>query len=170
MHAQLHLSFWFLLLAACTTGAEVVRDARPVLIGMNSDDLQACAGIPNRTKRLNDRTELFSYEEKNENVGGMQVTLPLVGGFKLAGSGSYCQAIFRIVDGRVAGLHFTGDNDDILGKEGVCAPIVRGCLRDPGPGAVQGVTAAAQTDVHIAAMRRRHPGCSIPSCNGTSLS
>jgi hypothetical protein len=38
--------------------------------------------IPTRTKRL---------ELKNENVGGMEFSVPLVGGgFKIAGSGSYC--------------------------------------------------------------------------------
>jgi hypothetical protein len=146
MHVWLRPLAWLLLLAACETGTGVVRDARSVLIGMNSEDLQACAGIPTRTKRLNERTELLSYEQRNENVGGLQVSLPLLGGFKLAGSGSYCHAIFRIADGRVAGLHFTGDNDDVLGREGVCAPIVRGCLRANGPDAVQDVTAAVQTD------------------------
>jgi len=59
---------------------------------MDSETLQACAGIPNRTKRLDSRTELLSYEIKNENVGGMQFSVPLIGGgFKIAGSGSYCK-------------------------------------------------------------------------------
>ena len=51
------------------------------------------------------------------------------GGFKIGNSGSYCHADVRVVDGRVAELNYTGDNDDFVGKEGVCAPIVRGCLR-----------------------------------------
>jgi hypothetical protein len=34
-----------------------------------------------------------------------------------------------VVDGKVAELNYTGDNDDIVSTEGVCAPIVRGCLR-----------------------------------------
>jgi hypothetical protein len=132
------------LLAACETGTGVVHDSRAVLTGMDAEELQACAGIPTRTKRLNERTELLSYEQKNENVGGLQVAMPLLGGFKLAGSGSYCHAIFRIVDGRVAGLHFTGDNDDALGEEGVCAPIVRGCVRAHGPAAEPDDTGSAQ--------------------------
>ena len=77
--------------------------------------------------------EILSYELKNENVGGMEFKVPLVGGgFKLAGSGSYCHAIVRVVDGKVAEVNYTGDNDDFVGKEGVCAPIVRGCLRAHG--------------------------------------
>jgi hypothetical protein len=35
----------------------------------------------------------------------------------------------RVVDGKVAGVNYTGDNDEFIGKEGVCAPIFRGCLR-----------------------------------------
>ena len=120
-----------LLVAACSSkGHEVAEEGRRALVGMNAGDLQACAGIPNRTKSLDSHTELFSYEHKNENVGGMEFSVPLLGGgFKLAGSGSYCNAIFRVVDGKVADLTYTGDDDDFVGKEGVCAPIVRGCLR-----------------------------------------
>jgi len=59
----------------------------------------------------------------------VEVSVPVVGGgFKIGKSGSYCHAIVRVVDGKVAELNYTGDNDDFVGKEGVCAPIVRGCL------------------------------------------
>jgi hypothetical protein len=119
-----------LLVGACASGHDVAMDGRRAVIGMDADSFQACAGIPTRTKRLDPRTEIFSYELKNENVGGMEFSVPLVGGgFKIAGSGSYCHAIIRIVDGKVAEINYTGDNDDFVGKEGVCAPIVRGCLR-----------------------------------------
>jgi hypothetical protein len=60
----------------------------------------------------------------------VQVTLPIIGGgFKAGGSGSYCHAIVRVVRGRVVAVTYTGDNDEMIGREGVCAPIVRGCLR-----------------------------------------
>ena len=32
--------------------------------------------------------------------------------------------------GKVAGVTYAGDNDDFIGKDGVCAPIFRGCLRE----------------------------------------
>jgi hypothetical protein len=117
----------------CAAGHDVATDGRRAVIGLDADSFQACAGIPTRTKRLDPRTEILSYELKNENVGGMEFKVPLVGGgFKLAGSGSYCHAIIRVVDGKVAEVNYTGDNDDFVGKEGVCAPIVRGCLRAHG--------------------------------------
>ncbi|UFN51149.1 hypothetical protein LPC08_11345 [Roseomonas sp. OT10] len=116
-----------LLLASC--GAHVAEEGREQLVGMKADDLQSCAGIPTRTKRLDPRTELFSYEQKNDNRGGVSMSLPMLGGFTIGGSGSYCTALFRLTDGRVTGVRYTGDNDDTFGREGVCAPIVRGCLR-----------------------------------------
>ena len=120
-----------LLVGACATaGHDVAEKGREVVLGMNAEAFQACAGIPTRTKQLDSRTEILSYEIKNENTGGVQVTVPIVGGgFKLGSSGSYCHAVVRIVDGKVVEVNYTGDNDDIVGKEGVCAPIVRGCLR-----------------------------------------
>ena len=118
------------LVGACATGHDVAEKGREAVVGMNAPSFQACAGIPTRTKQLDPRTELLSYEIKNENTGGVQVTVPIVGGgFKLGSSGSYCHAVVRIVDGKVVEVNYTGDNDDIVGKEGVCAPIVRGCLR-----------------------------------------
>lgn len=122
-----------LLVGGCASGHNVAMDGRRAVIGLDADSFQACAGIPTRTKRLNPQTEILSYELKNENIGGMEFSLPLVGGgFKIAGSGSYCHAIVRVVDGKVAEVNYAGDNDDFVGKEGVCAPIIRGCLRTHG--------------------------------------
>jgi hypothetical protein len=130
---RLFSSLVVFLVSACASGHDVATDGRRAVIGLDADTFQACAGIPTRTKRLDPRTEILSYELKNENVGGMEFSVPLVGGgFKIAGSGSYCHAIVRVVDGKVAEVNYTGDNDDFVGKEGVCAPIVRGCLRAHG--------------------------------------
>ncbi len=119
-----------LALGACATGNDVAKKGREFIIGMDTATLQSCAGIPTRTATLDQRTELYSYEIRYERSGGVEITLPLVGGgFKAGGSGSYCHAIVRVVDGKVAGVTYTGDNDDLIGREGVCAPIFRGCLR-----------------------------------------
>ena len=117
------------LVGSCASNNYVADKGRRFIVGMDIDTLQACAGIPTRTKRLDARTELYSYELKYDNSGGTQLTLPIIGGgFKLGGSG-YCHAIVRVVDGRVATVNYTGDNDELVGREGVCAPIFRGCLR-----------------------------------------
>ena len=123
--------FALLLVGACaTSGHDVAEKGRNVILGMTAESLQACAGIPTRTKQLDSRTEILSYEIKNENTGGVEISVPIVGGgFKLGKSGAYCHAIVRVVEGKVAEVNYTGDNDDIVGREGVCAPIVRGCVR-----------------------------------------
>jgi hypothetical protein len=119
-----------LLLGACASDHDVAQKGRNIVLGMDAETLQTCAGIPTRTKQLGPRTELYSYEIKYENTGGAQITLPIIGGgVKLGGSGSYCHALVRVVDGRVAGVSYAGDNDETIGREGACAPILRGCLR-----------------------------------------
>ena len=124
-------SLALLTLAACTPSHEVARQGRHLVIGMEATTLQACAGIPTRTAPLDPRTQLWSYENKYERTGGLEITLPIIGGGLAAGgSGSYCHALVRIVDGKVAGVTYAGDNDDMLGRDGVCAPIFRGCLRE----------------------------------------
>ena len=124
------LGFGLLVISACSPDHYVAEKGRESILGMDADTLKSCAGIPTRTEHLNSRTALYSYENKYERTGGAQVTLPIIGGgFNLGGSGSYCHAIVRIVDGRVAAVNYTGDNDDMIGKEGICAPIFRGCLR-----------------------------------------
>jgi hypothetical protein len=124
-------SFVPVLASACATaGHDVAEEGRQVILGKSAETVQSCAGIPTRTKQLDSRTEILSYEIKNENTGGVQVSVPMIGGgFKVGSSGAYCHTIMRVVDGKVVEVNYTGDNDDIVGREGVCAPIVRGCLR-----------------------------------------
>jgi hypothetical protein len=124
------LRVFFLLLVGACAGHKVAEEGRRVVLGMDAETVQSCAGIPTRTKQLDPRTEILSYEIKNENTGGVQLTAPIVGGgFKAGSSGSYCNVILRVVDGKVVEVNYTGDNDDPVGKEGVCAPVLRGCLR-----------------------------------------
>src|SRR5712675_329676 len=124
------------LMCACTPAHYVADRGRHLIVGMDAATLKSCAGIPTRTDRLDPRTDLYSYEIKYEYTNGAQVTLPIIGGgFNLGASGSYCHAIVRLVDGKVVAVNYAGDNDDLIGKEGVCAPIFRGCLREYEKGA-----------------------------------
>jgi hypothetical protein len=118
------------LMCACSPGYEVAQKGRQYIVGMDAKTLQSCAGIPTRTNQLDPRTELYSYEIHYERTGGVQITLPIIGGgFSAGGSGSYCHALVRIVDDKVVAVTYTGDDDEMIGKDGVCAPIFRGCLR-----------------------------------------
>ena len=116
-------SLALLTIAACTPANEIARQGRPLIIGMDASTLQSCAGIPTRIAQLNSRTQLYSYENKYERTGGLEITLPIIGGgIAAGGSGWYCHALVRIVDGKVAGVTYTGDNDDFIGREGVGRP------------------------------------------------
>jgi len=140
-HRFLALSLVAALSAGCSIpDAKDAAAARQMLVGMKADDLQACAGIPSRTRRLSDGTELLSYEQQNPRSSGLHLQLPTVGDLNIAGGRSYCHALFRIAEGRVIGLNYTGDNDNTFSSEGICAPIVRGCLRNPVPARVPPLT------------------------------
>lgn len=119
-----------LLLGGCGYGASrLSHEAQFSMIGMGVNDLEACAGPPDKTTRIG-AAEIFTYEYKPTATGGLTVTLPLeLGGVALGGSGTYCRADFRLVADRVTELHYTGDDDKTIGSDGVCAPLVRGCLR-----------------------------------------
>jgi hypothetical protein len=124
------LGFGLLVLIGCSPTHYVAERGRESILGMDADTLKSCAGLPTRTEQIDSRTTLYSYENKYEKAGGAEITFPIIGGgFSLGGSGSYCHAIVRIVSGRVVAVNYAGDNDDMIGKEGICAPIFRGCLR-----------------------------------------
>ena len=128
------LSSLFLLLAlmSCATpGTRVSEEARRRIVGMEANSFMACAGIPQRSRTLSDGSEIMSYEQTNASTGGINLSAPFVGGvgFRVGSSGSYCHTIVRVRQNRVVSLNYTGDNDDVAGRNGVCAPQVRGCLR-----------------------------------------
>ncbi len=122
-----------LTLASCGyDDSRMAHQAQINMTGMTAADLQSCAGVPDKTKKVDDHTEIFSYNLKNDSAGGVQITLPVIGGgYTVGGSGSTCNAHFRIVDNKVASLFYSGNNDRPVGEDGVCAPIVRGCMRRP---------------------------------------
>jgi hypothetical protein len=123
------------LLTGCGYGASrTAHQAQITMIGMTGDDLQACVGAPDKTAKLNSATQVLTYEFRPAGPGGINVTLPLnLGGVTAGASGSYCRANFRLVNNRVSEVHYTGDNDRAIGNEGVCEPLIRGCMRQLEP-------------------------------------
>ena len=123
-----------MLLAGCGYGASrSVHQAQFSMIGMSANDLQACAGPPDRIVQLNPAAQIFAYSDKPGVAGGLGLPIPLLGTITPGGGGGTCLAEFRLVDNRVTELHVTGDDDRVLGSEGVCGPIIRGCMRQSEP-------------------------------------
>ncbi len=115
--------------------SRMAHQAQINLAGLSSADLQACAGVPDKAKKIDDRTEILTYNLKNDASGGVEITLPVIGGgYTIGGSGSSCNANIRLVDNRVQSIFYSGNNDRPIGTDGVCAPIVRGCMRRPQAG------------------------------------
>jgi hypothetical protein len=74
------LGLGLLAIIACSPAHYVAERGRESIIGMDTDTLKSCAGIPTRTEQLNSRTALYSYENWYERSGGADVTLPIIGG------------------------------------------------------------------------------------------
>jgi hypothetical protein len=122
-----------LTLSGCGySDSRMAHQAQINMVGMTLADLQSCAGVADRSTRIDDRTQILTYAVDNDSAGGIEVTLPVIGGgYTVGGSGSRCNANFRIEDNKVASLFYSGNNDRPIGEDGVCAPIIRGCMRRP---------------------------------------
>jgi hypothetical protein len=130
-------------LAGCGYGqSRMAHEAQTSMIGMSSADLHACAGPPTSTTKISDVAEVETYAYKPAGNGGLTVTLPLtLGAVAIGGGGIGCLAMVRVVDNRVTEVHYSGDDDQTIGNDGVCAPVIRGCMRQPEP-SMQPVTGA----------------------------
>lgn len=115
--------------------SRTAHEAQVTMIGMTEEDVQACAGIPTRTQTINSRVKILEYQ-RGRNIGtpATSTLIPVqsvvnavrdLGG----GDGNVCIADFRIVDGKVSDVYYSGDNDMLVGTDGVCSSVVRGCVR-----------------------------------------
>ena len=122
-----------LSLASCGYGASrQAHEAQISMIGMTGADLTSCAGPPAKTTKLNSRAEVDTYTYTPPAGAGFNLSLPLdLGGITIGGPGSSCITNVRLVDDRVTELHFTGPDDLEIGNDGVCDPVIRGCMRQP---------------------------------------
>ncbi|NHN88453.1 hypothetical protein [Acetobacter conturbans] len=105
--------------------------AQFTMIGMTSNDLQSCAGTPDKVTKLNATTDLYQYSNKPSATGAFSINPFGMGQTSYNGTGSSCTALFRVDHGQVTEVHYTGDNDKTIGHEGICEPIIRGCIRQP---------------------------------------
>lgn len=111
--------------------------AQLAMIGMTSNDLQACAGLPASTKTLNDTTQIYQYTATmNVPTASDSTIIPVqqilnMTQITLGGAGTTCKAIIRLDHDRVSEVHYAGDDDEIIGSDGICSIITRGCARQP---------------------------------------
>jgi hypothetical protein len=105
--------------------ARTARTAQRSLIGWSEVDLETCLGAPDQHSTFGD-TDILTYIGNSTSNKGVNLGLPL--GVTL-GSGGYCHAIFRVKNGRVEEVHYSGETNATLASDAYCAPIVGGCVR-----------------------------------------
>ncbi|GBR47443.1 hypothetical protein [Neokomagataea thailandica] len=105
------------------------------MVGMTSYDLQACAGLPGSTKKLNDTTEIWQYDGTQPvptlSDSGFIPAQSMIKMYQSAfgGGGTSCRMVLRLDHDRVSEVHYTGNDDEYIGQDGICSIITRGCAR-----------------------------------------
>ncbi len=139
----------FLILALTTLAACMVPDdvksvagedstvasARTEMVGLSETELRMCAGFPDATADRGQEGQIWSFRRStqggNTNLVLPATTLgafPAVGGaVNIAPSGS-CNTQVRLVEGKVAEVEFSGDNNRPGGQNALCATMVDSCV------------------------------------------
>lgn len=115
--------------------SNAVSRAREVMVGMDEADVLMCAGFPDQRTDIPGRGTIWSFDQTRTR-GNFNLNLPTVAtGFLQGSAGAIgmnsagsCSAQVRFVQGRVVQVEFSGDNNTVRTVNGVCAPIVDGCV------------------------------------------
>lgn len=114
-------------LAACAVNDfRIAHTAQTRLLGMSAVDLEACLGVPDQHQEFG-RTDILTYYATSTSSIGYAI--PVVGGISMA-NGAYCHATFRLDDGKVTHVIYSGEKNATLAPDAYCAPITRTCLAD----------------------------------------
>lgn len=122
-----------LLAATLLPGACAQRDSAVAeggqqrLVGLRSDDLRLCAGVPDRTA-TSDGGDFWTYD-RAPPATGLSVPVPVMGGSVNLSGANYCRVTFQLVEQRVTRIAFQAANDMPLARNSACAPVIQGCLR-----------------------------------------
>jgi hypothetical protein len=118
------------VLACALLGASAVKDSRIAhqaqsrLIGLSEVDLESCIGAPDERQSFGSTDVLTYYATSTSSIN---YSLPIVGGVGFS-NGAYCHATFRIDDGHVTRVLYSGEKNATLAPDAYCAPISRTCL------------------------------------------
>jgi hypothetical protein len=98
--------------------------AKTSLVGMSELDLETCLGLPDK-EATKDKTTLLSYNATSART--VNLSIPIVNGVGVSIAGT-CRATFRLENGRVASVSYTGDGDPLEGQNSACGSLMRACL------------------------------------------
>ena len=113
------------LLGGCAVeDSHISHTAQTRLLGLSEVDLEACLGVPDQHATFG-ATDVLTYYATSSS--SMSYSLPIVGGIGLS-NGGYCHATFRLDQGRVTQLLYSGEKNTTLAPDSYCAPILRSCM------------------------------------------
>ena len=113
------------LLGACAIqDSGIAEHAQKRLIGLSEVDLESCLGVPDQHASFGGTDVLTYYATSSSSTS---YAVPVVGGLAFS-NGGYCHATFRVDDGHVSRLLYSGEKNATLAPSSYCAPIVRTCL------------------------------------------
>jgi hypothetical protein len=114
-----------LTLASCAVqDARIADRAEHRLMGLSEVDLESCLGVPDQHATFGSTDVLTYYATSTSSTS---FSLPVIGGLGFT-NGAYCHATFRIDDGRVTRILYSGEKNATGAPNAYCAPIMRTCL------------------------------------------
>ena len=102
----------------------MAEQAKTSLVGMSELELETCLGLPDK-EATKGKTTLLSYNATGART--VNLSVPIVNGIGVSLAG-YCRATFRLENGRLAGVAYTGDSDPLEGPNSACGALMRACL------------------------------------------
>ncbi len=132
MNSAVRIALALLAGGCAIRDGETARRAQAALLGYSSVELQSCLGAPDQRSAIGD-TQILSYYATSTGGGGVNVTLPVIGGGLSVSGGGYCHATVRLDHDRVTRIRYSGETDATFSPDAYCAPIVRECLAHPEP-------------------------------------
>ncbi|NHN93909.1 hypothetical protein GVI59_18655 [Acetobacter sicerae] len=113
------------LTCACTT---IPTRARHDMLGLSRADLVACAGVPDMDE-VRDGQEVLTYRQDQQVQGPLDLKGPLSLELSIGGHGT-CRASVAVREGHVVRVTYSGPSATLEGRDGACAGVVRGCVKE----------------------------------------
>lgn len=121
---RLIIAMPFLLAACAVKDLHIAASAKISLMNMSEADLESCLGVPDQHATFGN-TEVLTYYANS--ASSTSYSVPVVGGLSFS-NGGYCHATFRLDNGHVTRLLYSGEKNATLAPDAYCAPIMRTCL------------------------------------------
>jgi hypothetical protein len=115
------------LLCGCEAQDYVIaEEAKPLLVGLSSNDLRFCAGLPDRVNSGTSGAQFWSYE-RSVTIGSSSLSLTQIG-VSLSGA-EECRVTVELVGERVSRVAFSRmAGSHALPASSSCAPLVSTCV------------------------------------------